>query len=213
MDQGDAFVNAAGADPIELKTELIELVSAIAQPQPLPLETVQVPLITPDETWEVKTQQHEIVEPPLVVDSISRPADTEAFIREKLENIVDLPEVVKKHNDLVLDNEKRDVVSKTQRLNYDKAELKKVSKGEASKAYFLEQISRYKKMQIGETGFVNPQRNPEVDLRLAEITRFFTDSASPAALWVVTPNMVIEVGGVQTNVQFPLFFGILCAGA
>ena len=205
MESGDKFVNDAGADPIELKTELNELVGAIAQSQPLPPETDEVSLGTPGGALQEKSEHNEIVDPPIILDSISYPADTESFIREKLQNVVDLPEAVKKNKDLVADNEERDTVSKTQRLNYDKTEIQKVSKGEASKAYFLNQISLYKKMLIGETGFVNPQNNQEVDLRLLEITRFFTDSSSPSALWVVTPNMVLEVGGIQTNVQFPLF--------
>ena len=69
----------------------------------------------------------------------------------------------------------------------------------------MAQIKKYKELLVNSTGFVDPTHNPEVNIRLNEITRFFTDTSSSAALWVVAPNAGISIGGIQTNVQFPLF--------
>ena len=69
----------------------------------------------------------------------------------------------------------------------------------------MAQIKKYKELLVNSTGFVDPTHKPEVNIRLNEITRFFTDTSCSAALWVVAPNAGISIGGIQTNVQFPLF--------
>ena len=118
---------------------------------------------------------------------------------------MDLSAAVVKHENLAHAALQRSTVATTNRENYDKAQVKKLGIGEESRAYFLSHIKKYKDLLVNSTGFVDPTNNQEVNLRLVEITCFFSDPSSSACLWIVTPNAGISIGGIQTSVQFPLF--------
>ena len=190
---------------IALKNDLLSVVEEDGNPQPSPAQTVALPIVLAGSVEiEENCENKQIVKPPLQLDALTKPCDTETFIREKLENVVDLPAVVKRHENLGQQGLQQSAVSTTNRENYDKAQLKKLGLGEESRVYFLAQIKKYRELLVNSTGFVDPNRNQEVSVRLAEVTRFFTDSSSSSSLWVVTATG-ISIGGIQTNVQFPLF--------
>ena len=190
---------------IALKNDLLTVVEEDANPQFPPPQTVALPIvIAGNGEIEENCENSQIVKPPLLLDAITKPCDTETFIREKVENVVDLPAAVKNHDNLGKQALQQSGVSATNRENYTKAQLKKLGLGEESRVYFLVQIKKYRELLVNSTGFVDPNRNQEVSVRLAEVTRFFSDPSSSSSLWIVTATG-ISIGGIQTNVQFPLF--------
>ena len=190
---------------IVLKNDLLAVVEEDANPQPSPPQTVALPMVIAGKgEIEESCENNQIIKPPLLLDAITKPCDTEMFIREKVENVIDLPAIVKTHENLGEKALQQSGVATTNRENYEKVQLKKLGVGEESRVYFLEQIKKYRDLLVNSTGFVDPNRNQEINTRLTEITRFFSDTASSCTLWVVTP-VGITIGGIQTNVQFPLF--------
>ena len=129
------------ADAVELKLALNDAVSTLREPRPS--SPVSLSLATCDDTLQSNITDHSIIEPPVTVDTIDISTDQETFIKEKVDNIVDLPDQVKHHNDLIVGNENRSVVEKTQQHECEKAQTKKLGLFDSSKVYFIDQIEHY----------------------------------------------------------------------
>ena len=83
-------------------------------------------------------------------------------------------------------------------------ELKKNDDTDLSRVFFLDQISKYKAILVGETGFINPNVNSEVKKKLKAIENYFRAHNSGATQWV-NDNGKVVFGGIKTDTTFSAY--------
>ena len=114
----ESIAKSAGSTAaIDLKNELLSVVEEESNPQPQPVQVAPLPIVlTASVELEEKCANQEIITPPLHLNELKKPCDTETFIQEKLQNITNLPAVVKKHENLAEHAIQKSVVSTTKSL-------------------------------------------------------------------------------------------------